>query len=430
MPDIEWKQPWAILPQALEERAQNRETARVIPHTGADEDRDYEIRDRIAILPIEGGLIKSGWSWGMTATYSDIGQAVQQADADPSVAAILLNIDSPGGTVAGVEALSEILQETQKPLYAYTDSMMASAAYWIGSHAKRIGAANTAQIGSIGVLLVHGEMSKMLDEIGIKYTFLTAGDFKAAGNMAEPLSDRDREYFQTRLQGIYTIFLETVAANRDFAPGTEKQWADGRVFLAGDARNLGLIDDAGLTLNQFIELIKEEEGLMTRDEFRVKHPELYEQIRANAKEEVYVTLDQIKADAAKEGATAAIAAAEAIYGADAQTKISALVDAGLSAEKIRAMAQAGLIQKAEAPTAAPPTTHQQLLDAYRTQETPVGVQPVTGEPSQGEDPVRAFEGHLTAHLQKHPNQKRNIAIWQVGQRHPDLKEKWLEAQQT
>lgn len=217
--------------------------------TGADnqDEEDYRIIDRVAVIPISGLITKnvSFWSWLFPgSSITGITELLQTAITDPKVDAILLNIDSPGGTVNGTNALSEAIFEArnEKPIIAYA-SMMASAAYWIGCGANYVFADKTADIGSIGVLMVHTEYSKHYENEGVKTTYLTAGKYKAIGNDSEPLSELAKETFRKELDYVYGIFIDTVAKNRGVAADFVKNnMADGRIFIGEQAVTAGLVD--------------------------------------------------------------------------------------------------------------------------------------------------------------------------------------------
>jgi signal peptide peptidase SppA len=211
----------------------------------------YENIAGVAVIPVSGTITKNSsvysWFFGGTSV-ADLTEIMQAAITDPEVKSILLNIDSPGGSVNGLDALSEAIYEArgQKPIVAYANGMMASAAYWIGSAAESVVSDKTADIGSIGVLMIHTDFSEYDKKVGIKTTYLTAGKYKALGNDAEPLSDLARETFQKELDYIYGIFVDAVARNRGVsAEEVQDKMADGRIFIGQQAVDAGLADYVG-----------------------------------------------------------------------------------------------------------------------------------------------------------------------------------------
>jgi signal peptide peptidase SppA len=173
---------------------------------------------------------------------ADFREALGRAD----VKAILLDIDSPGGTVDGtMELAGEVFAARGvKPVAALGDGLMASAAYWIGAAAGEVFlGTETTQAGSIGVISLHRDISKAEEKYGVKTTVITAGKYKAAANQYEPLSQEGRALIQDHLDYIYTLFVNDVAKAR----GTDAEtvlakMADGRIFIGRQAVDAGLAD--------------------------------------------------------------------------------------------------------------------------------------------------------------------------------------------
>jgi len=211
-----------------------------------------EIRDGIAIIPIYGPISKRGSFLSMFFGGTNLVAltvAMQEARINTGVQGIVLDIDSPGGTVAGTEAFGDLIWEIarEKPIVSFANGMMASAAYWIGSAAGGgIVVENAAIVGSIGTIMTHHDWSGNDEQIGLKRTILTAGTYKAVGNDAEPLSDLSRETLQGQLDYIYTLFVNTVARNLNVEPELVlNDMADGRDFLGQQAVDVGLADETG-----------------------------------------------------------------------------------------------------------------------------------------------------------------------------------------
>jgi signal peptide peptidase SppA len=211
----------------------------------------YKIENETAIISITGPLTKRSSLFSFLfggLSYQEIADQIEMALDDSRVRNILLSIDSPGGVVSGVEAVSDLIYDNRKtkPIIAYSDGMMASAAYWIGSAAEAIFAEKTAIIGSIGVLRIHVDYSEMEKKAGIKTTYLTAGKYKALGNDSEPLSDLAKDTFQQELDYIYSIFVDNIARNRDVeVSAVLSNMAEGKIFIGNQALDAGLIDNIG-----------------------------------------------------------------------------------------------------------------------------------------------------------------------------------------
>jgi capsid assembly protease len=145
-----------------------------------------------------------------------VSNSFRSALNDPAVKAIVLNIDSPGGNVNGVQSLSDEIFKArgQKPIIAQVNSLAASAAYWIASSADEIVMTPGAQVGSIGVYALHKDVSKANEAKGEKYTFISEGDFKTEGNQHEPLTDEAVAAIQDGVKAYYVDFTSAVARGR------------------------------------------------------------------------------------------------------------------------------------------------------------------------------------------------------------------------
>lgn len=203
---------------------------------------------KIATLPLFGVLAKrmnmmTDFSGG-TST-EQFGQAFDAAMANKDVGAVVIQCDSPGGSVSGVPELAAKIFSARgtKPIYAVADGMMCSAAYWVCSQADSIIATPSALVGSIGALYEHTDKSAMNEKMGLKTTRITAGKYKAEGNSDEPLDDEARAQIQGMVDAVYDDFTSAVAQGRDTTQfRVKKDYGEGRVFLASKAKELGIVD--------------------------------------------------------------------------------------------------------------------------------------------------------------------------------------------
>jgi signal peptide peptidase SppA len=173
---------------------------------------------------------------------------------DATVGAIVLDVDSPGGQVNGIEELSKKIFEARgsKPIVAVANHTMASAAYWIGTAADEVVASPSAEIGSIGVFAMHEDVSAALEKEGVKISLISEGKFKTEGNPYEPLSEESRTAIQARVAEHYDAFVKAVARNRGVkASDVRGGFGEGRVVGAKQAVNLGMADRIG-TLEETI----------------------------------------------------------------------------------------------------------------------------------------------------------------------------------
>ncbi len=218
---------------------------------GEDADRPNApyMEGSTAVIPIMGPIVKKAnlftrISGGTSAELLE--RDIKEAMMDDDVKSVALLIDSPGGSVDGPFDVADVVMSHRgkKPIMAYADGQMTSAAYLIGSAADKVYAAKTARVGSIGVIMAHYDYSKAQEIRGVKKTYLYSGKYKAMGHDAEPLTDEARKYLQGHLDDYYTMFVDMVAAQR----GVETEdvlakMADGKVFIGKKAVDAGLIDE-------------------------------------------------------------------------------------------------------------------------------------------------------------------------------------------
>lgn len=205
----------------------------------------------VGVVHIHGPLIDGNAGFlsmfGVTG-YNDIREALVEAVSSPKVKTIMLDVNSGGGQVAGVDDLSAFIKQVSaiKPVTTFADGMMASAAYWLGSAGSHITSSQTAVVGSIGVLTRHTEYSQADAKDGVKTTIIRAGKYKALANSIEPLSAEARAEIQSQVNDIYDIFIGRVADNRGTSTVVaDTQMGQGREFLGKRALTAGLVDDIG-----------------------------------------------------------------------------------------------------------------------------------------------------------------------------------------
>jgi len=205
----------------------------------------------VAVLPLHGVMAQrmnmmSAMSGG-TST-EQFGKAFTAAVADPAIGGIVIDIDSPGGSVFGVQELWQTVMNArgQKPVIAMANSMAASAAYWIATAADEIVVTPGGQMGSIGVLTAHSDMSAQLEMVGEKVTLISAGKKKVDGNPIEPLSAAARDDLQASVDTYYSSFVQSVAKGRNVAPGAVRSgFGQGGMVGAAEAVAQGMADRIG-----------------------------------------------------------------------------------------------------------------------------------------------------------------------------------------
>lgn len=210
--------------------------------------RLYSRTGNVGVITIRGGLLNVDnfftEIFGIS-TYPAIREALAFAASDGQVNQILLDIESPGGVVSGCNDCAKLIAQVResKPVTAFSDSLMASAAYWLGSAADKVYVGETAIVGSIGVIATIVSEHDALKKEGIDVRVIRAGKNKALGHPAEPISDKAVKQVQERADAIYDVFVATVSANRSkLKSANEDTWAQGNEFLGADAVEAHLAD--------------------------------------------------------------------------------------------------------------------------------------------------------------------------------------------
>ena len=210
--------------------------------------RPYPLIDGIAVIEIAGTLVHRGaWigqSSGITS-YEGIAAQIDAALADTAVRGIALEIDSFGGEVAGAFDLADRIRtaRAQKPVHAFVAEHALSAGYILASQASHITLPRTGAVGSIGVVVLHSEMSGMLNQKGITVTLVHAGAHKVDANPYEPLPEEIRDRMHSELEGLRTLFAQTVAKGRGDLLNIEAALeTEAAIFRGVEAVTAGLAD--------------------------------------------------------------------------------------------------------------------------------------------------------------------------------------------
>jgi protease-4 len=207
--------------------------------------------DRIAVLTVNGVIMASaersmmGGSAGASSTA--FVRQVRKAAADKGVKAILVRINSPGGTAAAAQEMYEAVMAARqkKPVVASMADMAASGGYYVASACNRIVAQRATMTGSIGVIIAGYNVSGLLKRYDVSDQAITSGKYKDAGSMTKPQSPEDRALLQSMVDNVYQQFLGDVAKGRDKKPEQIKPYADGRVLTGEQALKVGLVDELG-----------------------------------------------------------------------------------------------------------------------------------------------------------------------------------------
>lgn len=205
----------------------------------------------VAVVAIRGPIVRYD-SWftmlfgGTSVEW--LGQQFRELAADESVSAILMDVDSPGGTIDGLPELAAVIRAAReaKPIGAISNPLNCSACYWLTAQADEIVSTPEGITGSVGVYTEHWDFSAMLEAEGLGHEFIQFGQFKTEGNEFEPLTDDAREHIQSFVNDGGALFLADVAKGRGITVGQVRaDYGEGRWFTAKDAKAKGLIDRIG-----------------------------------------------------------------------------------------------------------------------------------------------------------------------------------------
>ena len=244
----------------------------------------------VAVIPIVGSI--SHRSTGIEAmsgmtSYSTLQKQFEAAFNDPNVGSILMDIDSPGGSVAGAFDFRDYLMSKKgtKPVYALARDAMCSAAYLIGSTADKVYATQTARVGSIGVVAMHTDASGKMEKEGLKPTFISAGKFKTAGNPYEKLEGDKLKYLQDSVDESYDMFINAVADARGIDKKVIRD-TEARVYGGKKAVEIGLADGIRTYESVLAEMSAPNfttQGTRMENELNIKEAKIADLTAANTK---------------------------------------------------------------------------------------------------------------------------------------------------
>ncbi|MBT0366200.1 S49 family peptidase [Morganella morganii subsp. morganii] len=227
----------------------------------ARKDSGYDVLEGIAIIPVYGTLVQKLGTLrpysGMTG-YDGIRRVFLTAVNDPEVKGICLDIDSPGGEVAGCFDLVDLIyaERGKKPIHAILSENAFSAAYAIASSADKIYVPRTGGVGSVGVIVIHCDWSQRIKDDGLKVSIITYGNRKAESNPYVSLSDEAKEAIQHDVDEMGRLFVSTVSRNRGLSETVVRN-TQAACYLAAEGVQMGLADVVASPDVAFQELMKE-----------------------------------------------------------------------------------------------------------------------------------------------------------------------------
>jgi signal peptide peptidase SppA len=300
------QEPWAIAPEAMDGiigLAMDMAAGKLftLPQSEAPQSI-MSVADGVATISITGPLLPTTDEFDRVmlgaTSLDEVRSTVESAAADPAVTSIVLNIDSPGGTVRGTPEAADAIYEASKvkPVRAHTSGTMASAAYWLGSQATSVSMTRSASVGSIGVMVPHIDQSKRAEMLGVKVELFTTGKFKAAGFPGTSLTESQRELIQERIDQVFGEFKSAVTRQGRKIPAEAMQ---GQTFYGPQAESLGLAtvvrsaSQAGKAGSSPLRAVDTAEDGMS------------EQVASTPSEEVVASVETVVAEIANEAAPSA-----------------------------------------------------------------------------------------------------------------------------
>jgi protease-4 len=206
--------------------------------------------DAVAIIYVEGPIVTGDWEFSSEGiVYSEtIVRYLRNVKGDESVKAVVLRVDSPGGSVVASRQIYDAVMQVRasgKPVVASLGEIAASGGYYIVAGAEIIYAHPTTLTGSIGVISVFRSIEGLTEKIGVKFTVIKSGPHKDETYGYRDLTTEERGIWQALVDEVYEDFVSVVAHGRNLDPARVRQLADGRVYTGRQAQMLGLVNDLG-----------------------------------------------------------------------------------------------------------------------------------------------------------------------------------------
>lgn len=221
-----------------------------------NDEKTVTVPDRVAVINISGTITSGAdskdniFNQASGVTSGSIMKQIREAAADDSVKALVLRIDSGGGSATAAEEVGRELkrfkEKTKKPIVATMGNTGASAAYWIAAcSSDKVYANATTLTGSIGVYMPYMNTEELFKKIGITSSKIKSGPYKDIMSSDRPMTPEEQAILQNIVNEIYNEFVATVAAGRKMEESKVRTLADGRVYTGLQAKNLGLVDEIG-----------------------------------------------------------------------------------------------------------------------------------------------------------------------------------------
>ena len=206
------------------------------------------LNGNVALIPIDGIILGSDDSEFLFESITsslDAVELIEKADKNPNIKAIILEINSPGGSAVASEEIAKAVKKTNKTTVAWIREVGASGAYWVASSSDYVIANRVSITGSIGVIASYLEFPGLLERYNVTYQRLVSGNYKDIGSPYKEMTNEERVIFQRNLDEIRDYFVSEVAKNRNLNKKDVDKIANGLFYLGTEAKELGLVDDLG-----------------------------------------------------------------------------------------------------------------------------------------------------------------------------------------
>lgn len=229
--------------------------------------KDFGISEnRVEVIYVQGVMLTGSIPAGFgIATSEEITKSLKDASEDDGVKAIVMRINSPGGSPAAAEEIVAAMKKIKKPIVISMGDVAASAAYYISAPADRIIANPDTITGSIGVIWVFQNRSAFYEKDGSSFYISKSGEFKDMGGDWRGLSDEEKRFADQTIAEAYSRFVKEVAEGRNLSLSKVKDIADGRVYTGAKAREIGLVDDFG-SLDDAVDVAASLGGILGKPE--------------------------------------------------------------------------------------------------------------------------------------------------------------------
>ena len=222
-----------------------------------------ETTNQIVIIPITGTItteLTSSLIQQKETSSTAILNYLDLAQRNPNIKGVLLEINSPGGTVVASKEIADKVKQMNKPVVSYIREIGTSGAYWIASSSSVIVADPLSITGSIGVIGSYLEFSELLEKYGVTYQRLVSGSYKDTGSPFKELTEEEKKILQSKIDLIHLRFVTDVSKNRNLPIEKVKELSTGMFYLGAEAKYYGLIDEVG-NEETAINILKEKAGI-------------------------------------------------------------------------------------------------------------------------------------------------------------------------